>query len=151
MGTAALGARCYIAVAGGFDAPLYLGSRATFPSGNLGGYQGRPLAVGDSCELGLPSASQAGVGVVVPEAWRPALGEEEGDGRVWRVTMLQGPQTAPDYFTEEDMKVRPLHCAEFNPARGNGGRTMTLFSACPDTARVCHFLFGCKEARGLFM
>lgn len=45
VGTAAAGQRCYIAVDGGFDAPVYLGSRATFPSGGLGGYQGRPLQV----------------------------------------------------------------------------------------------------------
>lgn len=45
VGAVAQGVRCYIAVDGGFDAPLYLGSRSTFPSGNLGGYQGRPLQV----------------------------------------------------------------------------------------------------------
>lgn len=39
------GARCYIAVDGGFDAPVYLGSRATFPGGSLGGYEHRPLKV----------------------------------------------------------------------------------------------------------
>lgn len=106
VGTVANGARCYIAVAGGFDAPIYLGSRSTFPSGNLGGYQGRPLAVGDSCELGLPSTgADVAAAATVPEAWRPVLGEEEGEERVWKVAMLQGPQTAPDYFTEEDMKV----------------------------------------------
>lgn len=36
------GARCYIAVAGGLATPVYLGSRATFPSGRLGGTQARP-------------------------------------------------------------------------------------------------------------
>lgn len=45
VGAAVQGVRCYIAVDGGFDAPIYLGSRSTFPSGNLGGYQGRPLQV----------------------------------------------------------------------------------------------------------
>ena len=35
------GARCYIAVAGGLATPSYLGSRATFPSGRLGGTQAR--------------------------------------------------------------------------------------------------------------
>lgn len=35
------GVRGYLAVAGGVDVPLYLGSRATFPNGNFGGYQGR--------------------------------------------------------------------------------------------------------------
>lgn len=108
VGTAKSGARCYIAVGGGFDAPVYLGSRATFPSGNLGGYQGRPLAIGDTCELGMPGAEGGSVGATVPDAFRPGFGEEDegrSGGRVWKVTMLQGPQTAPDYFTEDDMKV----------------------------------------------
>jgi urea carboxylase len=35
------GVRGYLAVAGGIDVPLYLGSRSTFPNGNFGGYQGR--------------------------------------------------------------------------------------------------------------
>lgn len=33
------GARAYLAVAGGLDVPPYLGSRATFPAGKLGGTQ----------------------------------------------------------------------------------------------------------------
>lgn len=33
------GARCYVAVAGGLATPSYLGSRATFPGGRLGGTQ----------------------------------------------------------------------------------------------------------------
>jgi allophanate hydrolase subunit 2 len=45
LGATQGGARCYIAVDGGFDAPVYLGSRSTFPAGNFGGYQGRPLKV----------------------------------------------------------------------------------------------------------
>lgn len=32
-------------MAGGLDVPVYLGSRATFPGGNFGGYQGRYLQV----------------------------------------------------------------------------------------------------------
>lgn len=38
---ASTGIRGYLAVAGGIDVPLYLGSRSTFPNGNFGGYQGR--------------------------------------------------------------------------------------------------------------
>ena len=33
------GARSYLAVSGGLDVPVYLGSRATFPGGKLGGVQ----------------------------------------------------------------------------------------------------------------
>ena len=46
------GVRGYLAVAGGVDVPLYLGSRATFPGGKFGGYQGRCLRPGDSLPIG---------------------------------------------------------------------------------------------------
>ena len=39
------GLRCYLAVSGGLDAPIYLGSRSTFNSGNIGGFQGRVIQV----------------------------------------------------------------------------------------------------------
>jgi urea carboxylase len=44
--------RGYLAIAGGLDVPVYLGSRATFPGGNFGGYQGRYLQTGDSLPIG---------------------------------------------------------------------------------------------------
>ena len=37
------GCRGYIAVGGGLDVPLYLGSRSTFPGGKLGGLQVGPV------------------------------------------------------------------------------------------------------------
>ncbi len=49
-----LGSRAYLAIAGGFDVPKYLGSRATFPNGNFGGYQGRALRTGDMIPVGEP-------------------------------------------------------------------------------------------------
>ena len=33
------GVRCFLAVAGGIQCPVYLGSRATFPAGKFGGMQ----------------------------------------------------------------------------------------------------------------
>ncbi len=46
------GARAYIAVAGGFDAPRVLGSRATHVGSGMGGVRGRALAAGDELEAG---------------------------------------------------------------------------------------------------
>jgi len=46
------GARAYVAVDGGFDTPLTLGSRATHVSSRLGGLDGRPLRKGDRLPLG---------------------------------------------------------------------------------------------------
>ncbi|OMQ42018.1 biotin-dependent carboxyltransferase family protein [Ensifer sp. 1H6] len=51
------GARIYIAVAGGIDVPLALGSRSTYPIGALGGYNGRPLAPGDELPVGAGNGS----------------------------------------------------------------------------------------------
>lgn len=41
----------YLAVAGGIDVPLLMGSRATDIQAGLGGYQGRPLRAGDSLSV----------------------------------------------------------------------------------------------------
>ena len=54
------GARIYIAVAGGINVPLALGSRSTYPIGALGGYNGRPLAPGDELPVGAGNGSGKG-------------------------------------------------------------------------------------------
>ncbi len=41
------GARAYLAIAGGFDVPVVLGSRSTYLRSRFGGFNGRPLAQGD--------------------------------------------------------------------------------------------------------
>lgn len=52
-----LGARLYIAVAGGIDVPAVLGSRSTYGLGALGGFAGRKLAAGDVVAVGKPGAA----------------------------------------------------------------------------------------------
>ena len=51
-----LGARLYIAVAGGIDVPAVLGSRSTYGLGALGGFSGRKLAAGDVLPIGAAPA-----------------------------------------------------------------------------------------------
>ena len=46
------GARAWLAISGGIDVPLVLGSRSTDLRGNFGGYQGRALHDGDALALG---------------------------------------------------------------------------------------------------
>ena len=41
------GCRAYLAVSGGIDVPLVMGSRSTYVGGKIGGYSGRPLKVSD--------------------------------------------------------------------------------------------------------
>lgn len=62
------GARAYIAVSGGFDVPVMLGSRSTYALGALGGLEGRALAAGD--ELPIGEADGVAPGRSVPEALR---------------------------------------------------------------------------------
>ena len=45
------GARCYLAVQGGFDVPLVMGSASTFVPGHFGGFEGRRLQKGDGLQV----------------------------------------------------------------------------------------------------
>ena len=52
MGRRGGGARAYVAVAGGIDVPLVLGSRSTDLASGLGGVAGRPVRAGDRLAVG---------------------------------------------------------------------------------------------------
>ncbi|KAL3134817.1 hypothetical protein ABBQ32_007791 [Trebouxia sp. C0010 RCD-2024] len=96
------GCRGYIAVGGGVDVPLYLGSRSTFPGGKLGGFQGRALRAGDLLPLPLTIPSGVVDGVRVPADWIPAY---SGGETPWEVEALPGPNAEPDYFTPQDIST----------------------------------------------
>ncbi|WP_104638772.1 5-oxoprolinase subunit C family protein [Helicobacter bizzozeronii] len=49
------GARAYIAVAGGIDVPVVMGSKSTYPLGGIGGFKGRKLEAGDVLQIGTPT------------------------------------------------------------------------------------------------
>ena len=68
------GARAYLAIAGGIDVPVVLGSRSTYALGALGGFEGRKLAAGDVLKLG-GAAGAAGPGRVLDGTLRRAGGE----------------------------------------------------------------------------
>jgi biotin-dependent carboxylase-like uncharacterized protein len=91
------GCRAYLAVAGGIDVPLALGSRATYLRGRLGGQGGRALQKGDALPVGPPPAGGVREGRTVPPALRPAYPAE----RECRVIL--GPQD--DRFTAEGIRA----------------------------------------------
>jgi biotin-dependent carboxylase-like uncharacterized protein len=93
---ASAGCRAYLAVAGGIDVPVALGSRATYLRGRLGGLAGRPLQKGDALPVGAAPAA-AREGRTIPLARRPAYPAE----RECRVIM--GPQD--DRFTAEGIRA----------------------------------------------
>jgi biotin-dependent carboxylase-like uncharacterized protein len=54
-GNAESGCRAYLAVRGGIDVPVVLGSRSTYVRGGFGGYEGRGLRAGDVLRAFAPS------------------------------------------------------------------------------------------------
>ncbi len=68
------GTRYYVAVRGGIDVPVVLGSRSTYALGALGGYLGRKLAAGDEIPVGDTPAGDVLAGIA-PEL-RPAFPAE---------------------------------------------------------------------------
>lgn len=67
------GARAYIAVSGGVDVPVVLGSRSTYALGGFGGHQGRVLQVGDRLATGARPQAAPPVGRSVPQSLRPSF------------------------------------------------------------------------------
>lgn len=76
FGTLSGGTRYYIAVQGGVDVPLVLGSRSTYVLGALGGFQGRTLKAGDEIAVGGSDASPHPIRGSIPEELRPAYAKE---------------------------------------------------------------------------
>src|SRR5215510_1395475 len=73
FGARVRGSRAYVAVAGGIEAPLVLGSRSTHVRSRLGGIDGRAIAAGDRLPLGQQGSSVAsahGVEVRLPPSDR---------------------------------------------------------------------------------
>ncbi|UJR35721.1 hypothetical protein I4U23_028471 [Adineta vaga] len=96
LGRATIGCRTYIAIHGGFNVPVYLGSRATFVLGKFGGYAGRILTLGDI--LFIDTCIVDKVPSVVSNDIIPHY---PTDGQEWQVSVLYGPHGAPDFFTSD--------------------------------------------------
>ncbi|MBW8448199.1 MAG: biotin-dependent carboxyltransferase family protein [Arenimonas sp.] len=121
------GARIYIAVSGGIDVPLALGSRSTYAIGALGGFRGRPIAVGD--ELPVGTAGKAVEGKTIPENLRrrPGMPAELRvlPGLYWhRLTDEAGRN-----FFEDTWKVAPE--ADRMGYRFRGGRKLDFVDRVP--------------------
>jgi urea carboxylase len=82
---ARVGARAYIAVAGGIDTPLWLGSRSTFHKAGVGGMDGHAVKAGQVVPVIGPTPPR--VSLRVPEARRPAISRD----KQWLIEAVRGP------------------------------------------------------------
>jgi len=104
------GMRTYLAVRGGFDGPLYLGSRSAFSLGGFGGHATGVLKAGDTLHI----ASD-----IAPVGPTPGISERPDLGRAWELGVLYGPHGAPDFFTDADIEAlfTSTYEVHFNSAR----------------------------------
>jgi biotin-dependent carboxylase-like uncharacterized protein len=137
------GARAYIAVSGGIEVPVVLGSRSTYALGALGGHEGRKLQADDHLPVGAASKTVK-EGASVP----PALRRGPADAAELRV--LPGlywhrlTDAAGKHFFEDVWKValeadrigyrfkggRPLEFVPRTPPFGAGSDPSNIVDAC---------------------
>jgi 5-oxoprolinase (ATP-hydrolysing) subunit C len=95
-----VGFRAYLAIAGGIDVPPYLGSKSTCIFGSYGGFKGRKLEPGDEIPVGKPKADPTDLtGRKLKEGVVPEYTNN------WVLRAIAGPNTSPDYATEEGMDL----------------------------------------------
>lgn len=119
------GLRATLAIRGGVDVPVYLGSRSTFTLGRFGGHEGRALERGDVLRIG--SAQD-----VAPGALPPGMAPRFTNH--WQVGVLVGPHTAPDFLTRDGATalMRTEWEVHFNSARTG----IRLIGPAPRWARI---------------
>ena len=121
------GARIYIAVSGGIDVPVALGSRSTYAIGALGGFKGRPIAAGDELPVGIAGKSTEGKSIPANLRRRPDMPAELRvlPGLYWhRIT-----EDAGRNFFEDEWKVAPE--ADRMGYRFRGGRKLDFVDRTP--------------------
>jgi biotin-dependent carboxylase-like uncharacterized protein len=117
------GARAYIAIAGGVDVPVVLGSRSTYPLGALGGFEGRALKAGDRVQVGA-QPPDAKPGRSVPPKLRLQVGGSPElrvlPGLYWHRLTEEAGRT----FFEDVWRVAPE--ADRIGYRFRGGRALSF-------------------------
>ena len=130
------GQRTYLAVKGGFVAPAYLGSKATFTLGQFGGHVGRVLRAGDVLRLSAPDAMMRLVQsdeapddcAPCPRALIPRYGKQ------WNIAVTPGPHGAPDFFTDDD--IRAFYAADWQVHYNSSRTGVRLIGPKPQWART---------------
>jgi biotin-dependent carboxylase-like uncharacterized protein len=98
LGIAPRGVRTCLAVRGGIDVPLLLGSRSTYLRASFGGFEGRALRAGDRLPVG-PALPAPPAGPSPPRA----LPELPAPGEAMALRVIPGPQE--DRFTPDGLET----------------------------------------------
>jgi urea carboxylase len=117
------GQRAYLAVAGGFAAPEYLGSTSTFTLGGFGGHSGAALRAGDTLRLKAPDAT------VISATPELAVLTHE-----WVLQVRNGPHQAPDFFKPSDIET--LFSSSYEVHHNSARTGIRLIGPKPQWARA---------------
>ncbi|WP_107706304.1 5-oxoprolinase subunit C family protein [Nocardioides allogilvus] len=143
FGFASAGARGYLAVSGGIDVPVVLGSRSTYALGALGGLHGRTLQPGDLLETGKPPPARP-VGKTIPSSMQVPVSREREirvvlglyDARV-EVQSLKRFLSEPWQVASESDRIgyrfkggTPLNFVPREPPFGAGDDPSNIVDAC---------------------
>ena len=94
------GSRAYLAIVGGIDVPLVLGSRSTHDSSMTGGWEGRALKSGDILPAGRPTQSIEHLrmmGKRLPDHLRPRYDQS--------ITLRVIPSPQQEHFSESALTI----------------------------------------------
>jgi urea carboxylase len=122
------GARAYLAIHGGIDAPRFLGGCGTFMLGGFGGHAGRALRAGDVVHFG---AQRDAAPMQAPAVDLDT--ESLAYSRRWEIGVLYGPHGEPDFFTLGDIEM--LFSAEWRVHYHSDRTGVRLIGPKPEWAR----------------
>lgn len=94
------GARCYLAVGGGIEVPMVLGSRSTQFRGEFGGFHGRPLQAGDKLPCATPNPTMH-IGELGAEPAEIALARKAPEGGIAVRVLVAGEYDGFDSATQD--------------------------------------------------
>jgi antagonist of KipI len=106
------GARAYIAITGGLDVPVVLGSRATHLPSKMGGFEGRALKAGDELPLGSFDRERS-----------PKGGRYELVSATATLRVMPGPQA--EKFASDALDVLTSHPYRIDPNSNRVGYRLT--------------------------
>ena len=92
-----VGMRAYLCFKTGLNIPSYLNSKSTFTLGQFGGLKGRALEKGD--QILLNDCDEKTPCEYIDHDLVPIYKNQ------WTIHVLYGPQGAPDFFTQADIKM----------------------------------------------
>lgn len=110
IGACRQGCRCYLAISGGLDLPLCLGSRSTSLKLGMGGYAGRKLQTGDCLALAHDLDSR-------PPSFGKTVPYFSSGSR--KIRVLPGPQQ--ELFSEEGLQTFFQTAYTLSPASNRQG------------------------------